>query len=89
MAANGVPPDYRDHRQWYLRKSLTRGPVRLNLSKSGVGASFDVKGAALSMTRGYVLSTFTEAAVHKVPAYLSSVTTKGALLGFCGENGGV
>lgn len=29
---------------WYIRKSFSRGPIRLNLSKSGLGASFGVKG---------------------------------------------
>src|SRR5690349_16868313 len=30
---------------WYLRKSISFGPLRLNLSKSGLGYSFGVKGA--------------------------------------------
>jgi len=30
---------------WYLRKSFSFGPFRLNLSKSGLDASFGVKGA--------------------------------------------
>ena len=34
---------------WYLRKSLTRGPVRLNLSKSGLGASFGLKGLRIGV----------------------------------------
>jgi hypothetical protein len=29
---------------WYLRKSLSLGPLRLNLSKSGIGTSVGVKG---------------------------------------------
>jgi hypothetical protein len=29
---------------WYLRKSLNLGPIRFNLSKSGVGMSAGVKG---------------------------------------------
>jgi len=29
---------------WYLRKSLKLGPLRLNLSKSGLGGSFGIKG---------------------------------------------
>lgn len=29
---------------WYLRKSLRLGPVRFNLSKSGIGTSVGVKG---------------------------------------------
>jgi len=29
---------------WYLRKSLKVGPLRFNLSKSGVGTSIGVKG---------------------------------------------
>lgn len=29
---------------WYLRKSLKIGPLRLNLSKSGLGGSVGVKG---------------------------------------------
>jgi hypothetical protein len=33
---------------WYLRKSFGFGPLRLNLSKSGIGASVGVKGLRLS-----------------------------------------
>ena len=33
---------------WYLKKSFVLGPVRLNLSKSGIGASVGVKGLRLS-----------------------------------------
>lgn len=29
---------------WYLRKSLRLGPLRFNLSKSGLGASVGIKG---------------------------------------------
>jgi hypothetical protein len=29
---------------WYLRKSLRLGPLRLNLSKSGIGGSVGVTG---------------------------------------------
>jgi len=29
---------------WYLRKSLRLGPVRFNLSRSGIGTSIGVKG---------------------------------------------
>jgi hypothetical protein len=29
---------------WYLRKSLKLGPLRINLSKSGLGGSVGVKG---------------------------------------------
>jgi hypothetical protein len=29
---------------WYLRKSLRLGPLRINLSKSGLGASVGMKG---------------------------------------------
>ena len=29
---------------WYLRKSLNLGPIRINLSKSGIGASAGIKG---------------------------------------------
>src|SRR5580658_8587079 len=32
---------------WYLRKSFSFGPLRLNLSKSGLGYSFGVKGARI------------------------------------------
>ena len=32
---------------WYLRKSLKIGPVRFNLSKSGIGTSIGVKGLRL------------------------------------------
>jgi hypothetical protein len=32
---------------WYLRRSLSFGPVRLNLSKSGIGYSVGVKGARI------------------------------------------
>lgn len=34
---------------WSFRKSASFGPFRLNLSKSGIGASFGVKGARISM----------------------------------------
>jgi len=34
---------------WFLRKAFKFGPIRLNLSKSGLGASFGVKGARLSV----------------------------------------
>ncbi len=34
---------------WYIRKALTRGPIRLNLSKSGLGASFGVKGLRIGV----------------------------------------
>ncbi len=34
---------------WYIRKSLSLGPLRLNLSRSGVGASFGVKGARIGV----------------------------------------
>lgn len=33
---------------FYIRKSVRFGPIRFNLSKSGVGVSFGVKGARLS-----------------------------------------
>ncbi len=42
---------------FYLRKSFRAGPVRFNLSKSGVGASFGVTGARLGVSsrgRAYV-----------------------------------
>lgn len=29
---------------WYIRKSINVGPIRFNLSKSGIGTSFGVKG---------------------------------------------
>ena len=29
---------------WYLRKSLKLGPLRFNLSKSGIGTSVGIKG---------------------------------------------
>lgn len=32
---------------WYLRKSVKFGPLRMNLSKSGIGYSFGVKGARI------------------------------------------
>lgn len=34
---------------WYLRKSFSSGPIRFNLSKSGLGMSFGVKGARLGI----------------------------------------
>jgi hypothetical protein len=34
---------------FYIRKALTRGPIRLNLSKSGLGASFGVKGLRIGV----------------------------------------
>lgn len=33
----------------YIRKGINIGPVRLNFSKSGVGASFGVKGARVGV----------------------------------------
>ena len=33
---------------WYLKKSFAFGPLRLNLSKSGIGASVGVKGLRVS-----------------------------------------
>ena len=33
---------------WYIKKSFKVGPVRLNLSKSGIGASLGVKGLRVS-----------------------------------------
>jgi hypothetical protein len=32
------------HMGWFLRKSIRLGPLRLNLSKRGLGASVGVKG---------------------------------------------
>jgi len=34
---------------WYIRKAFSTGPVRLNLSKLGLGVSFGVKGARLGV----------------------------------------
>lgn len=34
---------------WYIRKGINFGPFRLNLSKSGLGASVGVKGARVSV----------------------------------------
>ena len=34
---------------WYLRKSFTIGPLRLNLSKGGLGYSVGVKGARVGI----------------------------------------
>ncbi|MBZ5487164.1 DUF4236 domain-containing protein [Halomonas aquamarina] len=34
---------------WYLRKSVSVGPIRFNLSKSGVGASLGVTGFRIGM----------------------------------------
>jgi len=42
---------------FYLRKSFKMGPVRMNLSKSGIGMSAGVKGARIGVSgsgRGYV-----------------------------------
>ena len=33
---------------WYLKKSFAIGPLRLNLSKSGIGASVGIKGLRVS-----------------------------------------
>jgi hypothetical protein len=33
---------------WYLKKSFAFGPLRLNLSRSGIGASVGVKGLRVS-----------------------------------------
>ena len=37
---------------WYLRKAFCLGPLRLNLSERGVGASIGVKDDRLRSTRG-------------------------------------
>jgi len=34
---------------WFLRKAFTFGPLRINLSKRGLGASFGVKGARVGI----------------------------------------
>jgi Protein of unknown function (DUF4236) len=34
---------------WYIRKALTHGPIRLNLSKSGLGASVGVTGLRIGI----------------------------------------
>jgi hypothetical protein len=34
---------------WYLRKAFRFGPLRINLSKSGLGASFGVRGARVGV----------------------------------------
>src|SRR5260370_12251622 len=34
---------------FYLRKGINFGPLRLNLSRSGLGASFGVKGARIGI----------------------------------------
>lgn len=34
---------------WYLRKAVSIGPIRLNLSKGGVGASIGVTGFRIGM----------------------------------------
>lgn len=42
---------------FFLRKSIKLGPLRVNLSKSGLGASFGVKGLRTGLDakgRGYV-----------------------------------
>ena len=37
---------------FFFRKSINLGPVRLNLSKSGVGVSVGVKGLRVGKTAG-------------------------------------
>ncbi len=37
---------------WFLRKSFRLGPLRLNLSKRGLGASVGVKGARIGVDAG-------------------------------------
>jgi len=34
---------------FYIRKGFNLGPLRLNLSRSGLGASFGVKGARIGI----------------------------------------
>jgi hypothetical protein len=47
---------------FFFRKSIGFGPVRINLSKSGVGASIGVKGARLiALARG---STYITVGTH-------------------------
>lgn len=36
---------------FYFRKSINLGPLRINLSKSGIGVSFGVKGARVSLNK--------------------------------------
>ena len=36
---------------FYFRKSINLGPLRINLSKSGIGLSFGVKGARVSVNK--------------------------------------
>ena len=38
----------------YLRKGYTKGPVRLNISKSGPGLSFGRKGARIAVNRRWI-----------------------------------
>lgn len=47
-----VAAKYNPHREfmgWYLRKGFGFGPFRLNLSKSGLGYSFGVRGARIGV----------------------------------------
>lgn len=36
---------------WYFKKSVSFGPLRINFSKTGVGASVGVRGARISVSR--------------------------------------
>jgi hypothetical protein len=48
MAFSGRSPVREYDMGWYLKKSFPFGPLRLNLSKSGLGASLGVKGLRVS-----------------------------------------
>ncbi|MEO5810326.1 MAG: DUF4236 domain-containing protein [Sphingomicrobium sp.] len=53
---------------WYLKKSFAIGPLRLNLSKSGIGASVGVKGLRVSTgPKGRQLNAGREGLYYRAP----------------------
>lgn len=59
---------------WYFRKALRLGPLRINLSRHGIGYSVGVRGARVGRSaqgRAYV------AASHRGLYYRKFVSTKG------------
>ncbi|MCK9431423.1 MAG: DUF4236 domain-containing protein [Candidatus Omnitrophica bacterium] len=56
---------------WYIRKSFSAGPVRFNLSKSGLGLSFGVKGARVGVGPKGAYSHFGAGGLYYRTPYVS------------------
>ena len=52
---------------WFLRKSFRVGPLRLNLSKRGIGTSVGIKGARLGVDAGRLHGRLLRAAETQGP----------------------